>query len=307
MNHWTPSWLARSCAALLLGFSSLPAHAQSDRGRLGKGGLQLVLTTGKIKTQPAITQVGAAVAPAKSGLVASVTLNNRSGTEQLLVFPSPEAAARKFTFTLLDSAGKAVALETPIAVQTPGASPTVQRLGKSKRWSRTATLDLSDREGRTLAPGKYTLVAALESDPNVSASLPIEIGEPVDGRPVPTYGTQATARLMRKNDGSTEVQVTAWVLTSPAHSALLKQTGAVTEGVTTVELSVQNDLRPGMVTIQVLTWVQARVTLPWAPGSQFVGLVFGNRAFQLVPEAPWKSGGPAPEDLAPGWPAKFAR
>jgi hypothetical protein len=305
MHHWTPSWLARSCAALILGFSSLPAHAQSDRGGLGKGGLQLVLTTSKIKNQPAITQVGGAVAPAKSGLVASVTLNNRSGTEQLLVFPSPEAAARKFTFTLLDSAGKAVALETPIAVQTPGASPTVQRLGKSRRWSRTATLDLSDREGRTLAPGKYTLVAALESDPEVSSSLPIEIGEPLKRI---AYETRATARLMRKNDGSTDVQVTAWVQAgTPAHSALLKQTGAVTEGVTTVELSVQDDLPPGMVTIQVVAWVQARVTLPWAPGSQFVGLVFGNRTFQLVPEAPWKSGGPAPEDLAPGWPAKFAR
>jgi hypothetical protein len=305
MHHWTPSWLARSCAALILGFSSLPAHAQSDRGGLGKGGLQLVLTTSKIKNQPAITKVGGAVAPAKSGLVASVTLNNRSGTEQLLVFPSPEAAARKFTFTLLDSAGKAVALETPIAVQTPGASTTVQRLGKSRRWSRTATLDLSDREGRTLAPGKYTLVAALGSEPGVSSSLPIEIGEPLKRI---AYETRATARLMRKNDGSTDVQVTAWVQAgTPAHSALLKQTGAVTEGVTTVELSVQDDLPPGMVTIQVVAWVQARVTLPWAPGSQFVGLVFGNRTFQLVPEAPWKSGGPAPEDLAPGWPAKFAR
>jgi hypothetical protein len=305
MNHWTPSWLARSCAALILGFSSLPAHAQSDRGGLGKGGLQLVLTTSKIKNQPAITKVGGAVAPAKSGLVASVTLNNRSGTEQLLVFPSPEAAARKFTFTLLDSAGKAVALETPIAVQTPGASPTVQRLGKSRRWSRTATLDLSDREGRTLAPGKYTLVAALESDPEVSSSLPIEIGEPLKRI---AYETLATARLMRKNDGSTDVQVTAWVATSyPGYSALLKQTGAVPEGVTTVELSVRDDLPPGMLRAAVVTWVQARVTLPWAPGSQFVGLVFGNRTFQLVPEAPWKSGGPAPEDLAPGWPAKFAR
>jgi hypothetical protein len=304
MNHWTPSWLARSCAALILGFSSLPAHAQSDRGGLGKGGLQLVLTTSKIKNQPAITKVGGAVAPAKSGLVASVTLNNRSGTEQLLVFPSPEAAARKFTFTLLDSAGKAVALETPIAVQTSGASLTVQRLGKSRRWSRTATLDLSDREGRTLAPGKYTLVAALGSEPGVSTSLPIEIGEPLEFACRP----RAKARLMRKNDGSTDVQVTAWVATSyPGYSALLKQTGAVTEGVTTVELSVRDDLPPGMARPAVLAWLQARVTLPWTPGSQFVVLVFGNRAIKLVPEAPWNSGGPAPEDLAPGWPAKFAR
>jgi hypothetical protein len=300
MNHWTHSWLASSCAALILGFSSLPVHAQSAPGKLGDGAIQLVFNTSKIKTQPAFIRGDGSVAPAKSRIVASVTLNNRSGTEQLLVFPSREAAVRKFTFTLLDSAGQAVALESlitlPRTLRTSGESPTVQRLGKSRRWSRTETLSLGDRDGQPLAPGKYTLVAALESDPKVSSSLPIEIREPSD---VHRWEPKATARLMRKNDGSTEVQVTAWLF---GVSALLRQTGAVTEGVTTVELSVRDELRPEAITSPSFFWEQARVTLPWAPGSQFVGLVFDNRAFKLVPQAPWKSGGPAPEDLPPGWP-----
>jgi hypothetical protein len=182
------SSLAICGAALLLACATSPALAQSGAPSLDqRGGLQLQLTTNSVKIRPGAVPKGsgrsAEVGTSKKNkLVVSVALHNRSSVNQVLAFSSREAAARKFSFSLVDAVGKEVRLEPDLArMQT---APVEEKLGRGRRWSRTAALNLTDAEGRPLVAGNYTLVAAFESEQvGISSTLPIEILDPVENQP----------------------------------------------------------------------------------------------------------------------------
>ena len=105
--------------------------------------------------------------PVRETFAATVALVNLSKTNVTFNFPHPAAAERLFTFRILDSAGTKIwesgTDEMSAQVITPAT------LKKQGRWARTVKIPLKV-DGNWLAPGQYSLEAALAGQPAPSAS-----------------------------------------------------------------------------------------------------------------------------------------
>jgi hypothetical protein len=136
-------------------------------------GLQVSLNTGGYKF---LVADDPAVTPAS--FPASIVVVNRSAVGIPFTFPDPASAARKFNFSVFDSAGVLVWRS-----DADVASPAViveGKLAARSRWSRMVAVPLK-LEGAALAEGIYTLVAeiaAVEPGKRFGASAIFEVARP---------------------------------------------------------------------------------------------------------------------------------
>ena len=136
-------------------------------------GLQVSLSTGGYKF---LVADDPAVTPAN--FPASIVVVNRSAVGIPFIFPDPASAARKFNFSVFDSAGVLVWRSDANV-----ASPQViveGKLAARSRWSRMVGVPLK-LEGKALAEGIYTLVAeiaAVEPGKRFGASAIFEVTRP---------------------------------------------------------------------------------------------------------------------------------
>jgi hypothetical protein len=173
-------------AALLI-FTSLAASAL-DIGRIpipqiDQAGLQVSLVTSGYKFdlsatrsvfQPAKSTARSAVSglPLRDSFAASAVVFNRSNGDIGFTFPSPGAAARRFTFRVFDSAGKQVWQSD--ADTDAVTEPTNATLPRHGIWRRTVRVPLF-LEGKALPLGVYTLQALVEADKQPGATAVFEV------------------------------------------------------------------------------------------------------------------------------------
>ena len=148
-------------------------------------GLQVSLSTGGYKflvaddpTSPTAGVTGPAVTPAS--FPASIVVVNRSTVGIPFTFPDPASAARKFNFSVFDSAGVLV-WRSDADVASPQVL-TEGKLAARSRWSRLVAVPLK-LDGKALAEGIYTLVAeiaAAEPGKRFGASAIFEVARPPD-------------------------------------------------------------------------------------------------------------------------------
>ena len=141
-------------------------------------GLTVSLSTSGYKftipADPAPAGAAAAVT-APASFAASATIYNRSAVDIPFTFPNPAAAERKFTFRVFDTAG-ALVWESDADVVAPQVL-TDAKLAKGGRWSRTLAIPLKPG-GTVLAPGVYTLEAAIDADKKPGAAVIFEVALP---------------------------------------------------------------------------------------------------------------------------------
>ena len=145
-------------------------------------GLQIALSTGGYKfVIPATPPAAVAVVGASASFPATASLYNRSTTDITFTFPDAGAAQRKFIFRVFDKAGTLVwqSDANAIGVPVPADSSTDVKLAKGARWSRTTMIPLKP-EGTALAPGIYSLEAAIDADKKPGAASIFEVAAAPD-------------------------------------------------------------------------------------------------------------------------------
>ena len=181
--------LHRLCAGLLAALVSGSLLAALATNALPiiqpVAGLQVPASTGGYKflvaddpASPAAGVASPAVTPAS--FPASIVVVNRSAVGIPFIFPDPASAARKFNFSVFDSAGVLVWRSDANV-----ASPQViveGKLAARSRWSRMVAVPLK-LDGKALDEGIYTLVAeiaAVEPGKRFGASAIFEVAHPPD-------------------------------------------------------------------------------------------------------------------------------
>jgi hypothetical protein len=156
------------------------------------GGLQITLTTSGYKFfVPAPTAVGVAglqepippippPVPPRDSFRATVLFQNRSNTAVTFVFPGPNAAANHFVFRVFDAGGKLI-WQNPQPRLEP-VTDTPATLGRRSGWRRSVQVPLMIGSD-WLAPGRYTLEAAIDGEPQLGASTVFEVALPAGGPP----------------------------------------------------------------------------------------------------------------------------
>jgi hypothetical protein len=172
-------FLHRLGAGLLATLVSGPIFAAEPTNPLpiiqSVAGLQVSLSTGGYKF---LVADDPAVTPAS--FPASIVVVNRSAVGIPFIFPDPASAARKFNFSVFDSAGVLVWRSDANV-----ASPQViveGKLAARSRWSRMVAVPLK-LDGKALAEGIYTLVAeiaSVEPGKRFGASAIFEVARPSD-------------------------------------------------------------------------------------------------------------------------------
>jgi|GEM_PF-2847645 len=173
---------------------SLP---QAALGATARGGLQISLSTSGYRFSIAGDAGGAAAktkgarssVPVRESFAATAALANLSKTDVAFTFPDPAAAARLFTFRILDSAGTKIWESGTDTMSAQVITPATLKRGS--RWARTVQIPLKV-EGTWLAPGQYSLEAAIAGQPAPSASTLFEIAWPAE-----TGGTGIKGRVFQ--------------------------------------------------------------------------------------------------------------
>lgn len=146
----------------------------------GLAGLQVSLTTSGYKFLLAEPETPAPAAttlprPQREWFVASALVANRSNTDIAFTFPTPAAAAAKWTFRIFNSAGVEL-WRSDSGVITPQVL-TEATLEKRGRWKRLIQVPLRI-DGRLLEPGIYTLEASIDADKSLGATALFEVALP---------------------------------------------------------------------------------------------------------------------------------
>ena len=143
-------------------------------------GLQIALATGGYKfIIPATPATAAAAVAAPASFAATASLYNRSTTDITFTFPDAGAALRKFTFRVFDKAGALVWQSDSDAPAAAAPVITDAKLAKGARWSRTLIIPLKSG-GTALAPGIYSLEAAIDADKKPGAASIFEVAAAPD-------------------------------------------------------------------------------------------------------------------------------
>ena len=172
--------LIRNTLAVIAAFGVLSAICgraiaqNSEPKPATSSGLQIVLTTGGYKF---VLPSDPAVAAGPTAFQAVATISNRSGSGITFTFPDPASAERKFTFRIFDKAGALVWQSDADAVSA--AVLTDATLAKGARWTRALLIPLKPG-GTALAPGVYTLEAAIDADKKPGAVSIFEVVPPPD-------------------------------------------------------------------------------------------------------------------------------
>jgi hypothetical protein len=225
------------------------------------GGLQMSLNTSAYKVTPGgpvFAKSGSTKRIAAGGLVASVVLANRSGSDVQFEFPDSAAAARRFDFRVLNAAGEEV---WNSAAEVDGEEVT-QSLARRSKWSRTLRVPLTT-DGVNFPAGRYTLEAALAGEPRIGATTIFEIVEaPVPPPPPAGTGISGVVLWLPSNHVLLDGGVIApAVLPSPVRAKIRIQEvvpdGAQTlrapfvwEGETTADGRFQANTPPGRYQVQ---------------------------------------------------------
>lgn len=173
--------LIRNTLAAVAAFGTLAAFSSHALAQLPEprpatsSGLQILLSTGGYKFVLPSDPATALPPGAPTAFQAVATLYNHSPSGITFTFPDPAAALRKFTFRIFDKVGTLV-WQSDADVVAPTAL-TNATLARGARWSRALIIPLKPG-GTALAPGVYSLEAAIDADKNPGAVSIFEVVAP---------------------------------------------------------------------------------------------------------------------------------